>query len=76
MVEKKNTEGRGWHGDPDGHAAAGRQGGETVSKERGPQFFSEIGKKGGEASGGKFKKGSERAREAGRKGGRSRRKTD
>lgn len=27
---------------------AGRKGGETVLQERGPEFFSEIGKKGGQ----------------------------
>ena len=40
-------QGRGWHGNPEGHAEAGRM------------------------SGGKFKKGSKRAREAGRRGGRA-----
>src|SRR5689334_22860426 len=38
-------EGRGWHGDPQGHAEAGRKGGETVSQDRG--HMAEIGKKGG-----------------------------
>lgn len=65
----EDEKGRGWHGDPEGHAKAGREGGEKVAEERGSEFFSEIGKKGGEASPGKFEKGSERAREAGRKGG-------
>ena len=69
--EKMTTRGRGWHGDPEGHAKAGRKGGEKVSQERGPEFYSEIGRKGGEASPGKFEKGSQRAREAGRKGGES-----
>lgn len=48
MADNNNSskkEGRGWHGDPQGHAEAGSQ------------------------SGGKFSKGSERAKEAGRKGG-------
>lgn len=48
MADANNSdknEGRGWRGDPEGHAEAGSQ------------------------SGGKFKKGSERAKEAGRKGG-------
>ena len=27
---------------------AGRKGGETVAREKGPEFYSEIGKKGGE----------------------------
>lgn len=68
----KNDGGKGWHGDPEGHARAGRKGGEKVAAERGSEFFSEIGRKGGEASPGKFQKGSERARQAGRKGGRAR----
>lgn len=67
----RQNKGRGWHGDPEGHARAGKKGGETVAEERGREFFSEIGRKGGVASPGKFQKGSERAREAGRKGGRS-----
>ncbi|HZO87072.1 MAG TPA: KGG domain-containing protein [Chthonomonadaceae bacterium] len=40
-------EGRGWHGDPQGHAQAGRKGGEEVSKDR--EHMAEIGRKGGEA---------------------------
>lgn len=66
------SDGRGWHGDPEGHAKAGKQGGDKVAAERGPEFFEGIGAEGGKASPGKFEKGSERAREAGRKGGRSR----
>ncbi len=67
--ERNNDTGRGWHGDSAGHAEAGRKGGEKVAEERGPEFYSEIGRKGGEMSPGKFEEGSERAREAGRKGG-------
>ncbi len=43
------AQGRGWHGDPQGHAKAGR--------------------KGGQSSGGNFKRDRDRAREAGRIGG-------
>lgn len=69
MKTDKKRQGSGWHGDPEGHAEAGRKGGQTTSRERGEEFYSEIGRKGGEASPTKFEKGSERAREAGRKGG-------
>jgi len=66
--DDEKQEGSGWHGDPEGHAEAGRKGGEATAQ-KGSEFYSEIGKKGGEASPGKFEEGSERAREAGRKGG-------
>lgn len=72
MKQKNNAQGRGWHGDPEGHARAGKEGGETVKEKYGPQFYREIGGKGGEASSGKFKKGDPRAKEAGRKGGEAR----
>lgn len=64
--------GRGWHGDPDRHAEAGRQGGDATARKHGEAFYSQIGKKGGRMSSGNFKHNPERAREAGRKGGRSR----
>lgn len=72
MAEKKN--GRGWHGDPAGHAKAGKKGGQTTSGKFGSEFYRAIGGKGGEASGGKFEKGSERAKQAGKKGGEARAK--
>ena len=37
--------GRGWHGDPEGHAAAGRKGGRKVSENR--DHMAEIGRRGG-----------------------------
>ncbi len=63
----QESQGRGWHGDPEGHAEAGRKGGEAVSEDR--EHMAEIGRKGGEESGGNFANDPERAREAGRKGG-------
>ena len=69
---RRAEKGRGWHGDPDGHASAGQRGGETTAKKYGQEFYSEIGRKGGKASPGNFKNNPERAREAGRKGGSSR----
>ena len=41
----QHTSGRGWHGNPEGHAAAGRKGGHKVSQDR--AHMAEIGKKGG-----------------------------
>lgn len=43
--ETQHVSGRGWHGDPEGHAAAGRKGGRKVSENR--DHMASIGKKGG-----------------------------
>lgn len=67
MAQDGKGKGKGWHGDPEGHAAAGRKGGEKVSQNR--QHMAEIGRKGGQVSGGNFANNPARAREAGRKGG-------
>ncbi len=61
--------GRGWHKDPEGHARAGKLGGEKVLEERGNEFYAEIGQQGGSVSPGNFKNDPERASEAGKKGG-------
>lgn len=37
--------GRGWYGDPQGHARAGRKGGQRVSRDR--EHMREIGRRGG-----------------------------
>lgn len=58
---------RGWHGDPNGHAKAGQKGGETTSKEHGPEFYRKIGKKGGQATAQAH--GASFYRKIGRKGG-------
>jgi general stress protein YciG len=71
-MAKQDGDGRGWFGDSEGHAEAGKKGGDKVAAERGPEFYEEIGEKGGEASPGKFKKGSKLASDAGRKGAESR----
>jgi general stress protein YciG len=63
--------GRGWHGDADGHKKAGRKGGLSTARTHDTAFYSEIGRKGGKASTGNFKNDPERARIAGRKGGRA-----
>ncbi len=70
MADSKR--GRGFFGNPEQHAKAGRKGGEATAKAHGPEFYSEIGSLGGKKSSGSFTKGSDRAREAGRKGGSSR----
>ena len=59
-------EGRGWHGDPEGHAEAGRKGGEAVSQDR--EHMAEIGRKGGEA----VSEDRGHMAEIGRKGGEAR----
>jgi uncharacterized protein len=51
---------------------AGRKGGETTAREHGPEFYSEIGKKGGEA----VSQDREHMAEIGRKGGQSRQDGD
>ncbi len=65
------SRGRGNFGNSEQHAAAGRKGGRSTAKTHGPSFYSEIGSRGGRKSTGSFQKGSLRAREAGRLGGRT-----
>ncbi len=43
--DDQHVSGRGWHGDPEGHAAAGRKGGRKVSENR--DHMAEIGRRGG-----------------------------
>lgn len=66
--------GRGWHGDSAGHRKAGTAGGRKTSQTHGRDFYQKIGRKGGQSSPGNFKNNPERAREAGRKGGKARSK--
>lgn len=63
--------GKGWHGDPEAHARAGRKGGMVSSGNfrNNPKRAAEAGKLGGRISPGNFKNDPERARAAGRKGG-------
>ena len=63
---RNNQSGRGWHGDPEGHAAAGRKGGQKVSSNR--DHMAEIGRKGGEA----VSRNRDHMAEIGRKGGQAR----
>ncbi len=75
MADTNRSRGRGNFGNPEQHAAAGRKGGRSTAKTHGPAFYSEIGSRGGRKSSGSFQKGSDRAREAGRRGGRNSRST-
>lgn len=47
----KESKGRGWHGDPKGHAEAGRKGGQASSGkfQEGSERAREAGRKGGES---------------------------
>lgn len=63
--QKNSTRGRGWHGDPDGHAAAGSKGGQKVSQDR--EHMARIGRKGGQT----IAKDRQHMAEIGRKGGQS-----
>ncbi len=68
---QSHTAGKGWHGDPEGHARAGKRGG-TKSPgnfKNNPERAVAAGKLGGSVSPGNFKNNPERARDAGRKGG-------
>lgn len=73
MPKSKNKgvqgKGKGWHGDSEGHAEAGKKGGETTYSEYGQEFYSEIGSLGGSVSSGNFANDPQRASKAGKKGG-------
>ncbi len=43
--DNKSVSGRGWHGDSEGHARAGRKGGKAISSNR--EHMANIGSKGG-----------------------------
>ena len=58
--------GRGWHGDPEGHAEAGRKGGQKVARDR--DHMASIGRKGGNA----VSRDREHMASIGRKGGQAR----
>lgn len=60
--------GKGWHGNPAAHAAAGKKGGQLSSGnfKNDPKRAAVAGKKGGALSPGNFKNDPERARAAGR----------
>lgn len=58
--------GRGWHGDAEGHAEAGRKGGQTVAQDR--EHMAAIGRKGGQA----VSRDRHHMAEIGRRGGKAR----
>lgn len=55
MGDGNKKQGRGWHKADDptgqGHAEAGRKGGEKVRDQKGSVYYSQIGRKGGESRG-------------------------
>ncbi len=59
----EHQSGRGWHGNPEGHAEAGRKGGRKVSQNR--DHMAEIGKRGGS----KVAQDRQHMAEIGRRGG-------
>src|SRR5690348_2976188 len=63
---RDQSSGRGWHGDSEGHAAAGRKGGQTVARNR--EHMATIGRKGGEA----VSRDKRHMAEIGRRGGQAR----
>lgn len=67
--QTKTNDGRGNFGNKKQHQEAGRRGGQATAASHDRTFYEDIGTKGGEASSGSFEPGSQRAREAGRKGG-------
>lgn len=54
MMDKKR--GKGWHGNPEGHAEAGQKGGQTTAEQYGSEFYSRIGRQGGKRSQGGARK--------------------
>jgi general stress protein YciG len=59
--------GRGWHGDSEGHAKAGSK--SSGNKYAAKNLSTQDRSKGGSMSSGNFKNDPERARRAGKKGG-------
>lgn len=64
--EQDDLRGRGWHGNPEGHAEAGRKGGQSVSQNR--AHMAAIGRRGGQS----VSQNRNHMAEIGRKGGQSR----
>ncbi len=60
------SNGRGWHGNPEGHAEAGRKGGQTVAQDR--EHMAKIGRRGGVA----VSRDRQHMAQIGRKGGQAR----
>ena len=62
-----DSKGRGWHGDPQGHARAGSK--SSGNRNAAANLDDKARSKGGRMSGGNFKNNPQRASEAGRTGG-------
>ncbi|HXS15399.1 MAG TPA: general stress protein [Candidatus Saccharimonadales bacterium] len=71
MVKKKSS---GWFGNSPAHAKSGSSGGKKTAELYGGEFYKSIGKKGGRVSPGNFKNSPQRAKLAGSRGGKARRK--
>ena len=71
MVKKKLS---GWFGNSLAHAYSGSKGGKKTAELYGGKFYKSIGKKGGRVSPGNFKNSPERAKVAGSRGGKARKK--
>ena len=71
MIDTQKPKGKGWHGDARGHAKAGRKGGQSTYDTHGSDFYKKIGAKGGSMSPGNFRNDPDRAKEAGRVGGKA-----
>ncbi len=65
-TQEEHIAGRGWHGNSDGHAAAGRKGGSKVSMNR--EHMAEIGRRGGS----KVSQNRDHMADIGKKGGENR----
>ena len=63
MEMEHSPRGRGWHGNPEGHAEAGRKGGAKVAQDR--DHMAEIGRRGGR----KVAQNRDHMAEIGRRGG-------
>lgn len=72
MPKKQIGSGKGWKGDSKAHARVGKMGGEATARNHDAIFYSKIGRQGGKVSPGNFANDPNRAREAGRKGGKAR----
>ena len=68
--QQDRATGRGWHGDSEGHAAAGSKGGQKVAQDR--EHMAEIGRRGGS----KVAQNREHMAEIGRIGGAARKKSE
>lgn len=66
----KSKRGKGWHGDPEGHAKAGRKGGKATAEKFDEGHFARIGRKGGKTT--SQEHGKKFYQKIGRMGGRAR----